>query len=1311
MSDPQKYTIGWICALTTELTAAKVFLDEEHEKLKSNPANDSNAYTLGRIGEHNVVLTVLPKWEYGTTTAATVANNMARTFPNIRVGLMVGVGGGAPTRWNDIRLGDVVVSSRDAEKGGVFQYDYGRTVEKQTFVATGTLNQPPQSLLIAVAKLESKYELEGHHLQEDLEQVLSRYKRLRKKYSRPLAGSDRLYISGFVHPSASSDVGCAEACGDDESVLVVRDERDDDEDDPKIHYGLIASGNSLMKNADLRDKLAAERSVLCFEMEAAGLMNHFPCLVIRGICDYSDSHKNLDWQGFAAMMTAAYAKDILLELAAGQVAAEVRLKDVIDSIVEKQDQQITIMNDAKIAIDRIGSKQHIDEIKRWLDPPDPSTNANQAKKFRHPGTGEWFIESVEFVYWKSEILRHLWLHGLPGCGKTVLSSTIIEDLENVDGSVTLKFFFDFREKEKTILDSMLRSLIFQMYSFGGPYEAELNKLHKSNRDGSEQPSTQSLSNCLKDNLRKAPSVYLVIDALDECTTKRELLDWMTALIHSPDLSNVKLIVTSRPETDFQIQIPDLIGKPNCKLLSKDSINSDIRLYISARLKDRPGFRRWSSEASVLQKIRDELGNRANGMFKWAACQLDIFESCISLEEIEMNLKDLPQDLNQTYKRIMDGIPKYRRAKSILLLQFLVYSERPLTLEEAVDVLAVQQQKFKPEYRLPRRTEIVQFFPSLVSLIPFVPARNQGPVTSQLHLAHSSVKEYLLNHHDGFGQLDASVGITRTCLAYLGSVGEAMTVTNMRLDFPYARYAARFWMDFARLAESADEIVEVAARFLLDKKSFSIWTELSQPGEPWEDWDQSPEPTRASNLYFACLNGLGKTARTLIARGVDINVRGGHQQTALQAASHAGLRDVVQLLLDMKANADLYETNPYGSSLREACRSGYRDIAEILLDRGADPNGDYLSGAALQAVSEAGHLDIVRFLLDRGANPDECGIPGLPAIQIAAREGHETIVELLLDSGAEVNATLGPCGTSLQVASAYGHRNIVHLLLERGADVNAQGAEYGYYGSAIQLASNAGFTGIVRLLLEKGADPDLYSVDGNELGTAIQLAACEGHDEVVRILLDHGADVNVKGDIVLLLLTRGADVNMRAGIYGYALIAASEVGDADIVQLLLSSGANVDARRRSTPLIAALDSGHVDLARLLIDNGADVKARTRVFGNALNVVMAKGQFELVPLLLERRVELNRRGTSHLYRKTPYEIASERDDGEMLRMMENVSVRNGLELLSVEDDEAASLSDASSGVFVNKWDRPSLPRPVIEVDVQVEVSYDDYEEREL
>lgn len=328
MSDPHKYTVGWICAITFEYVAAQAFLEEKHEKPEYVSPQDNNNYTLGRIGRHNVVIAALPYGEYGLASAASVARDMLHSFPNVRIGLMVGIGGGAPSAKHDIRLGDVVVGISNTGQGAVVQYDFGKAMQGRGFQETGFLNQAPTLLRAAVGGLRAEYESEGNQIQKSVDEALAKKPRLRKKYSRPEASSDRLYKSLVVHP-AEGKAECSSSCGDDPSSLIKRPDRDEDDDSPAIHYGLIASANTLMKDALARDELIAKRDILCFEMEAAGLMNHFPCLVIRGICDYSDSHKNDDWQGYAAMTAAAYAKDLLSQIASSKIEEEERMRDVL----------------------------------------------------------------------------------------------------------------------------------------------------------------------------------------------------------------------------------------------------------------------------------------------------------------------------------------------------------------------------------------------------------------------------------------------------------------------------------------------------------------------------------------------------------------------------------------------------------------------------------------------------------------------------------------------------------------------------------------------------------------------------------------------------------------------------------------------------------------------------------------------------------------------------------------------------------------------------------------------------------------------
>ncbi|OAQ60153.1 G-protein beta WD-40 repeats containing protein [Pochonia chlamydosporia 170] len=294
MPNPEDYAVGWICAVGTEYVAAQEFLDEEHDQPEFVSTNDTNDYALGRIGKHNVVIAVLPDGEYGTPSAASVATNMLHSFPNVRIGVLVGIGGGAPSPKHDIRLGDIV---------------------NQAFHNTRFLNQPPTALRTALTGIQAQYKRKGHQLEAAVDTILEKNPRLLQEYKRPAPDTDRL----FKAEVACDSRGCAAFCAAEQSNMVSRRKRRTDEDNPAIHYGLIASANQVMKDATVRDKLAAEKDVLCFEMEAAGLMNHFPCLVIRGICDYSDSHKNKEWQGYAAMAASAYAKDLLSRIAPNRV--------------------------------------------------------------------------------------------------------------------------------------------------------------------------------------------------------------------------------------------------------------------------------------------------------------------------------------------------------------------------------------------------------------------------------------------------------------------------------------------------------------------------------------------------------------------------------------------------------------------------------------------------------------------------------------------------------------------------------------------------------------------------------------------------------------------------------------------------------------------------------------------------------------------------------------------------------------------------------------------------------------------------------
>ncbi|RYC78431.1 hypothetical protein BFJ63_vAg18694 [Fusarium oxysporum f. sp. narcissi] len=312
MSEPciEDYTIGWICALQEEYEAACRMLDDEFEGPETSDANDNNTYVFGRISEHKVVIGCLPDGRYGISSAAVVARDMVRSFPSLKFALMIGIGGGAPTPDRDIRLGDVVVSVPQGKLGGVIQYDFGKRLSNGRFQQTSQLNSPPEVLLGAIPEMRRR-----HNDPRKPDRVLEHLKLMEDmpEYQRP--AEDRLYRAVYEHQGGINCASCATQGLEDRPLRVTKRAI-------TVHYGIIASANSVMKNAEERDKYAQdpELNVLCFEMEAAGLMNNFPCLVVRGICDYSDSHKNDEWHRYAALAAAAYTRELLHVLKPRKVA-------------------------------------------------------------------------------------------------------------------------------------------------------------------------------------------------------------------------------------------------------------------------------------------------------------------------------------------------------------------------------------------------------------------------------------------------------------------------------------------------------------------------------------------------------------------------------------------------------------------------------------------------------------------------------------------------------------------------------------------------------------------------------------------------------------------------------------------------------------------------------------------------------------------------------------------------------------------------------------------------------------------------------
>ncbi|KAF9879502.1 hypothetical protein CkaCkLH20_03045 [Colletotrichum karsti] len=308
---------------------------DDIDDAKMRAPGDSNAYTFGLIGRHLVVLIHMPGM--GKINGAIVAAKSQSSFPNIKLALVVGICGGVPfydKGKREIILGDIIVSQ------GLIAYDYGRRFPNE-FVSKSSPDdvfaRPPVEIRSLLGKLKSQSGL--RRLQErtcQYLQALKLHSDCRAEY--PGAGEDQLFNGKYVHKhrapetcdicagstGVAGDV-CEEArgssCDDvscDKGMLVPRQRLEailqgTEAPVPMIHFGLIACGDQVMKSGVHRDKVAKDKDVIAFEMEGAGVWDIFPCVVLKAVCDYADSHKHKKWQSYAAATAAACAKAFLKE--------------------------------------------------------------------------------------------------------------------------------------------------------------------------------------------------------------------------------------------------------------------------------------------------------------------------------------------------------------------------------------------------------------------------------------------------------------------------------------------------------------------------------------------------------------------------------------------------------------------------------------------------------------------------------------------------------------------------------------------------------------------------------------------------------------------------------------------------------------------------------------------------------------------------------------------------------------------------------------------------------------------------------------
>ncbi|EXL65494.1 hypothetical protein FOPG_18280 [Fusarium oxysporum f. sp. conglutinans race 2 54008] len=1091
MANPHDYRVGWICAIKPEYVAAQAFLDEEHPGPSSVSPGDTNNYTLGKMGDHNVVISVLPYGEYGLSTAASVASHMVHSFPNVGIGLMVGIGGGAPSSKHDIRLGDVVVSAAGSGSGGVFQYDFGKALQKQDFENTKFLNQPPTIPRGAVNALLAKYEIKGHQLQDSINTILDKYPRLRKAYGRPSSTSDRLYVSTVTHPP-NEDSSCPESCGTEPSMLVMRHERTEDEDNPSIHYGLIASA-----------------SVLCFEMEAAGLMNHFPCLVIRGICDYSDSHKNKEWQGYAAMTAAAYAKDLLRHIAPDGVEAE---KKLIETITDLQEEVLAVSKKADTIL-HVQRDSYQKDILSWLKSVNYGLLHSDYLERRQAGTGKWLLDPAVFCEWRNSSSQTLFCPGIPGAGKTIATAIVIDHLESRyvhDRGVGAAYVYcNYRLQEEQNTTNLLMSLLSQLVQALPTFPKDVEQLCRKCKEKGCRPSSEEVSTMIHSAVKYYNHVYILVDALDECRTSSGINTFLQAILSLQAKTGFNLFATARP-------LPEVTERFINALQLKIFANpDDVGIYSEAHMED---LRSFVHEDSQLKgQIKAEIAEAVDGMFLLAQIYLESFCDKLTANSVREALKVMKkrkesaagmtnQLLESAYDIALERINGQKsglRRMAIQILSWITLAKRQLTTLELSHALAIKlgTRRLDPG-DIPRTTDIISICAGLVT------TDEQNGI---IRLAHYTTQEYLQQKQSLLFP-SANEDITRACVTYLNfdhfENGYCLPVAlEKRLKSnPFYQYSARYWAD--------DHACEATAELPETIEFLECKSKVQASAQVRFFHDQDTEPKRIIQRHLGQLTGL----RLATCLGVETSIQ--------------------RLAKDLKWKYHWkYDPNltdgPFLSPLLYAIASGNVAVVKLFLETRKvtfhckiPPNCKLL----YWTFSSDSTTRLLRLrIVDNGFEEIPVGIwPNL--------RGFIHMVKFLQESG-EIRINIPDRdGCTLFFRAVEGrHGNLVKLLL-RNDEVDINKSDREGRTPLLLAASNADYHIVNQILRTGKVEIDKADETGR---TPLMEAAKKGCRRVIDLLLSSGAIASEETSLIIATLPKGREQGMKRRRSGFLNLVQAE----------------------------------------------------------------------------------------------------------------------------------------------------------------------------
>jgi nucleoside phosphorylase len=1112
------YTVAVVCAMGFEMRAVRYMLDDEHPRLPTKQG-DSNLYVLGEISGHNVVIAYLPGTQ-GKGAAAIVANNMQRTFPSIKWRLLVGIGGGVPSPIHDIRLGDIVVSMPDGLFGGVVQYDLGKDVG-DGFTLKGFLWPPPPILRSAVEMMQSDHLTKKKKVNTFLSEMLQKWPGL-AEYQRPPAESDVLFQTDYPHvPDQATFRRC------ERTQVIDRPSRVSDH--PKIHYGLIASGDRVIRSAIKRNKTGRDiGDILCFEMEAAGIMTEFPCIVIRGISDYADSHKNDKWQHYAAAAAAGCAKELLsyLDPEDRQVPSILSLRQPLHGQFNvsrglpgstniptprqgSPAQQSTVLGQHP----RGGIPSLSEEHKRMLLDSlkfDQIDARQMAIKKAHAKTCRWLLSKPEYLDWldNTKLNEHhgfLWMKGKPGTGKsTIMKFALADARKTMKDRMIVSFFFNARgeDLEKSTV-GLYRALLSEILERVPELQCVFDtlELRTWNSGGHHQWGVELLKDLFEQAILRfeKSSLMCFIDALDECA-EHEVRDMISFFEHVGELSvdagiQFRVLLSSR-------YYPYITIKRGLELIleGQEGHIQDITNYVNSELK--------IGHSNHAMQIRGEIQEKASGVFMWVILVVEIlnkeYNSGRALQQI---LHRIPGDLHELFRDLLtrDG---HNRNELLLCIQWVLFARQPLKPEELYFAIV---SGIEPGALTAWNTDVLTI--DVIRRFILNSSKGLAEVTHSkapmVRFIHESVRDFFLKENGlctvwpDFGsnwQGQSHDQLKQCCLTYLNvdvskhvglrkplAKASSKEAANLRDSvvkaFPFLEYAVRNVLYHADAAEGSG----ISQGDFINGFQLPYWVQLDNLFKKYEvRWHTQ----NVSLLYILAENNLSNLIRVHSSVISCFDVEGERYLSPFFACLATGSGKALQTLLQAYT-ADMHPE----SRLRELCDKYCQDGS-----RSPNLGRDFNFSDHMTVLSRIAELDelLFAFLLETGKfMPDSRDKYGRTPLLWAAVNGSEAIVKLLLSMGHVNPDSKSDNGrTPLSWAAETGNEATVKLLLLMG-NVDPDSKDNNGRTPLLWAAAK-GNEAIVKLLLATGrVDPDSKDRYGQ---TPLSWAAEKGNEVIVKLLL-------------------------------------------------------------------------------------------------------------------------------------------------------------------------------------------------------------------